>query len=48
MKNSKKKESGAGDVQVVELPDAIKTVLMKWEKLKINLEDVARLRWVER
>ena len=39
---------GAGDVQVVELSVAINSVPMKWKKIKINLEEVARLRWIEK
>ncbi len=41
-------EVGAGDVQVVELPDAIKTVLVRWNKVKFDLADLARLRWIKK
>jgi predicted DNA-binding protein YlxM (UPF0122 family) len=41
-------EFGAGDVQVVELPDAIKTVLVRWNKVKFDLADLARLRWIKK
>lgn len=40
--------SGAGDVQVVELPDAIKTVLVQWNNVKLDLNELARLRWIEK
>ena len=39
--------SGAGDVQVVELPDAIKTVLVRWNSVRIDLNELARLRWIK-
>lgn len=42
------REVGAGDVQVVELPDAIKTVLVRWNKVKFDLADLARLRWIKK
>ena len=38
---------GAGDVQVVEPPDAIKTVLVRWNSVKIDLNELARLRWIK-
>ena len=38
---------GAGDVQVVERPDAIKTVLVRWNSVKIDLNELARLRWIK-
>jgi hypothetical protein len=38
---------GAVNVQVVELPNAIKKVPIKWKKLKINLEDLAKPRWID-
>ena len=31
--------NGAGDVQVFELPDAIKTVLVRWNSVKIDLNE---------
>ncbi len=40
-------EIGAGDVQVVEPPDAIKTVLVRWNSVKIDLNELARLRWIK-
>jgi hypothetical protein len=40
--------SGAGDVQVVEPPDAIKTVLVRWNSVKIDLNELARLRWIKK
>ena len=39
--------NGAGDVQVVELPDAIKTVLVRWNSVRIDLNELARLRWIK-
>jgi hypothetical protein len=39
---------GAGDVQVVELPDAIKTVLVRWNNVTIDLNELARLRWIKK
>ncbi len=39
--------NGAGDVQVVEPPDAIKTVLVRWNSVKIDLNELARLRWIK-
>jgi hypothetical protein len=41
-------ETGAGDVQVVEPPDAIKTVLVRWNSVKIDLNELARLRWIKK
>lgn len=41
-------KSGAGDVQVVEPPDAIKTILVRWNKAKIDLTELARLRWIKK
>ena len=38
---------GGSDVQVNELPDAIKTVLVQWSHVKIDLNELARLRWIE-
>ena len=38
---------GAGDVQVVEPPDTIKTVLVRWNSVKIDLNELARLRWIK-
>ncbi len=38
---------GAGDVQVFELPDAIKTVLVRWNSVKIDLNELAKLRWIK-
>ncbi len=32
--------NGAGDVQVVEPPDAIKTVLVRWNSVKIDLNEL--------
>ncbi|MBL7554980.1 MAG: hypothetical protein JNM24_04090, partial [Bdellovibrionaceae bacterium] len=40
--------NGAGDVQVVEPPDAIKTVLVRWNSVKIDLNELARLRWIKK
>lgn len=40
--------NGAGDVQVVELPDAIKTVLVQWKNVNIDLNELARLRWIKK
>jgi len=39
---------GRGDVQVVEPPDAIKTVLVRWNGVKLDLTKLARLRWIEK
>ncbi len=39
--------AGAGDVQVVEPPDAIKTALVRWNSVKIDLKELARLRWIK-
>ena len=39
---------GAGDVQVVELSLAVKIVLVQWKNLKINLNEVAVLRWIKK
>ena len=39
---------GRGDVQVVEPPDAIKTVLVRWNGVKIDLTKLAKLRWIEK
>ena len=41
-------KTGAGDVIVVEPPDAIKTVLVRWNRVKIDLTDLARLRWIKK
>ena len=41
------RKDGAGDVQVVELPDAIKTVLVRWNSVRIDLNELARLRWIK-
>lgn len=35
--------SGAGDVQVVEPPDAIKTVLVRWNSIKIDLNELIKM-----
>ena len=40
--------NGGGDVQVVEPPDAIKTVLVRWSKVMIDLNELARLRWIKK
>jgi biotin operon repressor len=40
--------SGTRDVQVVEPPDAIRTVLVRWKSVKIDLTKLAKLRWVEK
>ena len=40
--------NGAPDVQVVELPDAIKTVLVQWKSVNIDLNELARLRWIKK
>jgi len=39
---------GRGDVQVVEPPDAIKTVLVRWNGVKLDLTKLAKLRWIEK
>jgi hypothetical protein len=39
---------GGTDVQVVEQPDAIKTYLVRWNGVKIDLTQLAKLRWIER
>jgi len=39
---------GASDVQVVEPPDAIKTVLVRWKKVKLDLNELAKLRWIKK
>ncbi|MGZ3782435.1 MAG: hypothetical protein ACXVCY_17445 [Pseudobdellovibrionaceae bacterium] len=36
------------DVQEVEHPDAIKTVLVRWNGVKIDLTKLAKLRWIEK
>jgi len=41
-------KNGAGDVQVVEPPEAIKTVLVRWNGVKIDLNELARLRWIKK
>jgi len=41
------RKDGAGDVQVVELPDEIKTVLVRWNSVRIDLNELARLRWIK-
>ena len=41
------KSFGASDVQVVEPPEAIKTVLARWNSVKIDLNKLARLRWIK-
>ena len=40
--------NGGGDVQVVEQPDAIKCVLVRWNGVKFDLAHLARLRWIEK
>lgn len=40
--------TGEGNLQVVELPDAIKTVLVRWSKVKIDLNELAKLRWIKK
>jgi predicted transcriptional regulator len=40
--------NGARDVQVVEPPDAIKCVLVRWNGVKIDLTKLAKLRWIEK
>jgi len=42
------KKIGVSNVQVVEHPDAIKTVLVRWNGTKIDLTKLARLRWIEK
>jgi hypothetical protein len=43
-----KTKIGGSDVQVNELPDAIKTVLVQWSHVKIDLNELARLRWIKK
>ncbi len=43
-----KKRNGVSGVQVVEHPDAIRTVLVRWNGIKIDLTKLARLRWIEK
>jgi hypothetical protein len=31
----------------IELPDAIKTVLVRWNSVRIDLNELARLRWIK-
>lgn len=40
--------NGAGDVQVVELSLAVKIVLVTWKNIKINLNEVAVLRFIKK
>lgn len=39
---------GRGDVRVVEPPDAIKYVLVRWNGVKTDLTKLAKLRWIEK
>lgn len=41
-------QNGVGDLQVVERPDAIKTILVRWSKVKTDLNELARLRWIKK
>jgi hypothetical protein len=40
--------NGGGELQVVEHPDAIKCVLVRWNGVKTDLTHLARLRWIEK
>lgn len=40
--------NGVRDVKVVEPPDAIKTVLVRWNGVKLDLTKLAKLRWIEK
>jgi len=46
--SSSRLTNGAGDVQVVEPSIAIKLVPIQWKNLKINLSEVAYLRWIRK
>ena len=48
VKRSTRLTNGGSDLQVIELPDAIKTVLVRWNRAKIDLTELARLRWIEK
>jgi hypothetical protein len=39
---------GRGGVQVVEPPDAIKSVLVRWNGVKLDLAQLAKLRWIKK
>jgi hypothetical protein len=39
--------NGVRDVLVVEQPDAIKSVLVRWKGVKLDLAKLAKLRWIE-
>ncbi len=46
--DQRENSNGGSDVQVNELPDAIKTVLVQWSHVKIDLNELARLRWIKK
>jgi hypothetical protein len=45
---SSSNENGRTHAIVVEQPDAIKTYLVRWKGVKLDLTKLAKLRWIEK